>query len=79
MQRLVHIAALSGPASSSKLAASDVEANSDPLAIAVDDLFAPLGSLQRGGTYVDSGASGRQRSLQRFVVADASGKFDAQP
>ena len=79
VQRLVQIAALPGPAAGGKLAAADVEADGDPLAVAVDDLLAPLGSLQRGRADVDPGASGGQRPLQRFVVADAAGELDVQP
>src|SRR5690606_6899777 len=78
VQRLVPVAALTGPAAGGQPGAADVQADRDPVAVGGDDLGAPVRALECRGADVDPGTAGAQGALQTGVVPDAAGQFDLE-
>src|SRR5699024_7586225 len=80
LQHLPQVAAVGDPAAAAQaplaLELADVQADGHAIAVAADNLRAPLRVLQGGGADVDAAAAGGQRGLQRLGVADAAGQLD---
>ncbi|OEI67227.1 hypothetical protein Cus16_3128 [Curtobacterium sp. ER1/6] len=76
VEHLPQVPGVLGPPAARQGGAADVEADGDLLAVLADDARRPLRLLERGGAEVDAGGPGRERGLQRGVVADAAGQLD---
>ena len=75
INRLPQITTIASPATCRKRVTANVERNGDLIAVFANDTSTPVWVLQRRSADVDAGRTCRKGSLERLVIANATGQL----